>query len=56
MFSIDAALLEGDVISVPQQSNRREHSYDTTIVFGAGIVSTQLKFPKFDPDSGIVPV
>ena len=24
-------------------------AYDTTIKFGAGIVATQFKFPKFDP-------
>jgi hypothetical protein len=29
-------------------------AYDTTIKFGAGIVSTLVKFPKFDPDSGMV--
>ena len=29
-------------------------AYDTTIAFGAGIVSTQLKFPKFDPQTGMV--
>lgn len=29
-------------------------AYDTTIAFGAGIVTTQVKFPKFDPDSGMV--
>jgi hypothetical protein len=29
-------------------------AYDTTIKFGAGIVSTQFKFPKFDPTTGMV--
>lgn len=29
-------------------------AYDTTIKFGAGIVSTQFKFPKFDPNTGQV--
>jgi hypothetical protein len=29
-------------------------AYDTTIAFGAGIVSTQVKFPKFDPQTGMV--
>ena len=29
-------------------------AYDTTIVFGSGIVSTDVKFPKFDPQTGMV--
>ena len=29
-------------------------AYDTTIVFGSGVVATQVKFPKFDPVNGIV--
>ena len=29
-------------------------AYDTTIKFGAGIVATQFKFPKFDPQTGLV--
>jgi hypothetical protein len=29
-------------------------AFDTTIIFGAGIVNTQLKFPKFDPSTGMV--
>ena len=29
-------------------------AYDTTIAFGSGIVSTLVKFPKFDPQSGMV--
>jgi Secretion system C-terminal sorting domain len=29
-------------------------AFDTTIVFGSGIVSTEVKFPKFDPQSGMV--
>jgi type IX secretion system substrate protein len=29
-------------------------AYDTTIKFGAGIVATQFKFPKFDPNTGMV--
>jgi hypothetical protein len=29
-------------------------AYDTTIVTGSGIVSTEVKFPKFDPASGMV--
>jgi hypothetical protein len=29
-------------------------AYDTTIAFGSGIVSTDVKFPKFDPQSGMV--
>jgi hypothetical protein len=29
-------------------------AYDTTIAFGSGIVATQIKFPKFDPASGMV--
>jgi len=29
-------------------------AYDTTIAFGSGIVSTQVKFPKFDPQTGMV--
>ena len=29
-------------------------AYDTTIRFGAGIVATQFKFPKFDPHTGMV--
>jgi Secretion system C-terminal sorting domain len=29
-------------------------AYDTTIAFGSGIVSTDIKFPKFDPQSGMV--
>jgi len=29
-------------------------AFDTTIAFGAGIVSTQVKFPKFDPQTGMV--
>ena len=29
-------------------------AYDTTIAFGSGIVSTQVKFPKFDPVTGMV--
>lgn len=29
-------------------------AYDTTIAFGSGIVSTNVKFPKFDPQSGMV--
>jgi len=29
-------------------------AYDTTIKFGAGIVATQFKFPKFDPQTGMV--
>ena len=31
-----------------------ETAYDTTIAFGAGIVFTQVKFPKFDPLNGQV--
>ena len=29
-------------------------AYDTTIKFGAGVVATQFKFPKFDPNTGMV--
>jgi len=29
-------------------------AFDTTIAFGSGIVSTQVKFPKFDPHTGMV--
>ena len=29
-------------------------AYDTTIRLGAGIVNTQVKFPKFDPQNGMV--
>ena len=29
-------------------------AYDTTIAFGSGIVTTQVKFPKFDPEFGLV--
>jgi Secretion system C-terminal sorting domain len=29
-------------------------AFDTTIVFGSGVVSTQVKFPKFDPQTGMV--
>lgn len=29
-------------------------AYDTTIAFGSGVVSTQVKFPKFDPSTGQV--
>jgi Secretion system C-terminal sorting domain len=29
-------------------------AFDTTITLGSGVVSTQLKFPKFDPQSGMV--
>jgi hypothetical protein len=29
-------------------------AYDTTIAFGSGIVSTDVKFPKFNPQSGMV--
>ena len=29
-------------------------AYDTTIKFGAGVVATQFKFPKFDPQTGMV--
>jgi len=29
-------------------------AYDTTIKFGAGVVATQFKFPKFDPHTGMV--
>lgn len=29
-------------------------AFDTTIMFGSGIVSTQVKFPKFDPSTGMV--
>jgi hypothetical protein len=29
-------------------------AYDTTIVFGSGIVATDLKFPKFNPLNGMV--
>jgi hypothetical protein len=29
-------------------------AFDTTIAFGAGIVLTQVKFPKFDPSTGMV--
>lgn len=29
-------------------------AYDTTIAFGSGIVSTDVKFPKFDPQTGMV--
>jgi hypothetical protein len=29
-------------------------AYDTTIAFGSGIVTTQVKFPKFDPQTGMV--
>ena len=29
-------------------------AFDTTIAFGSGIVSTQVKFPKFDPQTGMV--
>jgi len=29
-------------------------AYDTTIIFGSGVVNTQLKFPKFDPTGGMV--
>ena len=29
-------------------------AYDTTIVFSSGIVSTDIKFPKFDPATGMV--
>jgi Secretion system C-terminal sorting domain len=29
-------------------------AYDTTIAFGSGVVSTQVKFPKFDPLNGMV--
>ena len=29
-------------------------AYDTTIAFGSGIVTTQVKFPKFDPQNGMV--
>ncbi len=29
-------------------------AYDTTIKFGSGIVKTQVKFPKFDPQEGMV--
>ena len=29
-------------------------AYDTTIAFGSGIVSTEVKFPKFDPLTGMV--
>ncbi|MFI5188152.1 MAG: choice-of-anchor E domain-containing protein [Chitinophagales bacterium] len=29
-------------------------AFDTTIDFGAGIVNTQVKFPKFDPSTGMV--
>lgn len=29
-------------------------AYDTTFVFGSGIVATEVKFPKFDPSTGMV--
>jgi len=29
-------------------------AYDTTIAFGSGIVITDVKFPKFDPQNGMV--
>jgi Secretion system C-terminal sorting domain len=29
-------------------------AFDTTIVFPAGIVATQVRFPKFDPQNGMV--
>jgi len=29
-------------------------AFDTTIAFGAGVVATQVKFPKFDPQTGMV--
>ena len=29
-------------------------AFDTTIVFGSGVVATQVKFPKFDPSTGMV--
>jgi hypothetical protein len=29
-------------------------AFDTTIIFGSGIVSTEVKFPKFDPQNGMV--
>ena len=29
-------------------------AYDTTIAFGSGVVSTEVKFPKFDPLTGMV--
>jgi hypothetical protein len=29
-------------------------AFDTTIIFGSGIVSTDVKFPKFDPSTGMV--
>jgi len=29
-------------------------AYDTTIAFGSGIVATEVKFPKFDPTTGMV--
>ena len=31
-----------------------ETAYDTTIRFGSGVVATQVKFPKFNPQSGMV--
>jgi len=38
----------------PDGSTPGATAYDTTIVFGAGIVNTQVKFSKFDPHSGMV--
>ncbi|MDP4263629.1 MAG: T9SS type A sorting domain-containing protein [Bacteroidota bacterium] len=38
----------------PNGQTGGQTAYDTTIVFGSGIVATQVKFPKFDPLNGMV--
>lgn len=38
----------------PDGSPQGGTAFDTTIAFGAGVVLTDVKFPKFDPSSGMV--
>ena len=38
----------------PGGGSAGQTAYDTTIAFGSGIVLTQVKFPKFDPQTGMV--
>jgi hypothetical protein len=54
LFLFMVAVFNRGYSQCPNGQTPGSTAYDTTIKFGAGIVATQFKFPKFDPQTGMV--